>query len=438
MLKKEVENVPQQSNEEMKKEILDTNHNEMIKKSQRSKTNYYHPQITPLPMMMSKLFLGSPVPFQPHIYPPVGYSQFTPSVQVLGTTYYYHHMPLVPLSTSTPLVYPEVNSKPSMTSPPITSEISSTETYSTTTNCGAPSEQSWSKPNVTTRLKSSTPASTTVSSRSSSPYMSNPTSVICNQQQILRMIQLEVESLFNESYLRSNNYLHRLISRSRDGYISIKFIAQINQIRKLVKDPQLLLNAIQLSTRLEICPHGNKVRKRDFQLRRLLSTTPEISFLLLFDLDKDLAEMKSLLSVFSKFGKILQVRTIPAKQPVPGYLRCCLKAVPQLGEVNCATIEFENEKESHEACDWVTQNAEYNGILISPHPKKAFETQQNGKQKSINKEKKSKKSLKKLFTLQSNQGNSMDSGLECCNSSTDSTDCDVILNEVESCLVDEK
>ena len=86
----------------------------------------------------------------------------------------------------------------------------------------------------------------------------------------------------------------------------------------------------------------------------------------------------------------------------------------------------------------MTQNAEYNGILISPHPKKAFETQQNGKQKSINKEKKSKKSLKKLFTLQSNQGNSMDSGLECCNSSTDSTDCDVILNEVESCLVDEK
>lgn len=200
-------------------------------------------------------------------------------------------------------------------------------------------------------VSSSTPVtslSVASSSCCSSPLPCKPNGVYSEND--LKPIVLAAESVFTSDFLNKNMFLKRKIASNRYGYVSIKLLAQMNVIKRVVKNLDKFLAALRTSHLLQVSPDSSKVRMQDLDMsslkssrrcnhqRSVMLTTEQYSSLLLIGVDDHFAKIDVLLTKFSGFGDILQIRIVPPNQPLPRHLRNYQAVIPELGKVSTCCL----------------------------------------------------------------------------------------------------
>ena len=199
-------------------------------------------------------------------------------------------------------------------------------------------------------VSSSTPVtslSLASSSCCSSPLPSSGKPAGVYTEKDLKPIVAAAESVFTSEFLDKNMFLKRKIASNRYGYVSVKLLAQMNVIKRVVKNLDKFLAALRTSQNLQVSPDSTKVRMQNLDMSSLKSstrrganqrssvfvTTEQYSSLLLIGVDDHFAKIDVLLTKFSSFGDILQIRIVPPNQPLPRHLRNYQAVIPELGKV---------------------------------------------------------------------------------------------------------
>lgn len=170
-----------------------------------------------------------------------------------------------------------------------------------------------------------------------------------NDDDMANQIKAVVEIALSNHGLSKEPYLVRQVSRSAKGFVSVKLIASLRQVRRLTRNIQLIIEALRRSTVLEVSDDGHKVRRLE-PLPASLTKPKAISTILAIRVPEEDAEIDRLSAMFKCYGKIQQMRVVLPEKKLPAYLLGYATQVPELGREICAIIEFESDESAMAAC----------------------------------------------------------------------------------------
>jgi hypothetical protein len=180
-------------------------------------------------------------------------------------------------------------------------------------------------------------------------HSSKPGQFTQTDEEIINQVKALAEIALSNQGLSKEPYLLRQISRSAKGFISLKLIASLRQVRRVTRNVQLINEAMRRSTLLELHEDGQKVRRNE-SLPESLTKRGAISTILAIRVSEQDAEIDRLSSIFKIYGKIQQMRVVPPEKKLPAYLLGYATQVPELGRDICAIIEFESDLAAMAAC----------------------------------------------------------------------------------------
>ncbi|CBY07735.1 unnamed protein product [Oikopleura dioica] len=173
------------------------------------------------------------------------------------------------------------------------------------------------------------------------------------------------ESIFSNAGLSKEPYLVKQITRTSNGYISIKLIASLKKVRKITRSIQIL------DTVFEISECATKVRRKEM-LPESLRAKRAITSVLAINVAEEDAEIERISSLFKEFGRIQQMRIVPPGRKLPVYLHGYATQVPELGQEICAIVEFESEESAKNAVAGFSENdlSQMRVALLGPRLKR--------------------------------------------------------------------
>uniref|UniRef100_H2XRN3 HTH La-type RNA-binding domain-containing protein n=2 Tax=Ciona intestinalis TaxID=7719 RepID=H2XRN3_CIOIN len=229
-------------------------------------------------------------------------------------------------------------------------------------------QDSFTPPQSRNSLSSATPnpSSLSSSSRSSSPFLhshsdsTRDSGIISTEsadedvpfvlmerrrdiafEKLLQKIIAIVEDTLSNEKLTKDLYVLRQMRRNSQGYVSLKLVASVKAIKKLTSDYDTVVLALRKSNKLEVNKSATKVRRKDALPAKSVATSKEPSSLVVVGLPEVEATIESVISKYKEFGTIAQVRILSPKRPIPAYLQGYVAALPYLGQMWCAIVEYE-------------------------------------------------------------------------------------------------
>jgi len=153
------------------------------------------------------------------------------------------------------------------------------------------------------------------------------------------------EFYFSNENLAKDHYLLRQICQKSEGFLSIKLLTALKNVKKLTKDWRVTAFCLKKSERLQLNEEGTKVRRTD-ALPEYVLKARTITNVLCIKMPKTLGSVGAVTAMFSEFGHISLVRVLLEGKPVPCDLRNYATQVPDMGTTLCAVVEFETEEEA--------------------------------------------------------------------------------------------
>jgi len=153
------------------------------------------------------------------------------------------------------------------------------------------------------------------------------------------------EFYFSNENLAKDHYLLRQICQKSEGFLSIKLLTALKNVKKLTKDWRVTAFCLKKSARLQLNEEGTKVRRTD-ALPEYVLKARTITNVLCIKMPKTLGSVGAVTAMFSEFGAISLVRVLLEGKPVPCDLRNYATQVPDMGTTLCAVVEFETEEEA--------------------------------------------------------------------------------------------
>jgi len=153
------------------------------------------------------------------------------------------------------------------------------------------------------------------------------------------------EFYFSNDNLAKDHYLLRQICQKSEGFLSIKLLTALKNVKKLTKDWRVTAFCLKKSDKLQLNEEGTKVRRID-ALPEYVLKARTITNVLCIKMPKTLGSVGAVTAMFSEFGHISLVRVLLEGKPVPCDLRNYATQVPDMGTTLCAVVEFETEEEA--------------------------------------------------------------------------------------------
>lgn len=176
------------------------------------------------------------------------------------------------------------------------------------------------------------------------------------------------EYYFSNENLAKDHYLLRQICQKSEGFLSIKLLTALKNVKKLTKDWRVTAFCLRKSKALQLNEEGTKVR-RIAALPEYVLKARTITNVLCIKMPKTLGSVSAVTSMFSEFGNISLVRVLLEGKPVPCDLRNYATQVPDMGTTLCAVVEFETEEEATRCVKEVNGRPTDNGMraaLLGP------------------------------------------------------------------------
>jgi len=153
------------------------------------------------------------------------------------------------------------------------------------------------------------------------------------------------ELYFSNENLAKDHYLLRQICQKSEGYLSIKLLTALKNVKKLTKDWRVTAHCLRKSAKLQLNEEETKVRRID-ALPEYVLKARSITNVLCIKMPNTLGSVGAVTSMFSEYGRISLVRVLLEGKPVPCDLRNYATQVPDMGTTLCAVVEFESEEEA--------------------------------------------------------------------------------------------
>jgi len=153
------------------------------------------------------------------------------------------------------------------------------------------------------------------------------------------------ELYFSNENLAKDHYLLRQICQKSEGYLSIKLLTALKNVKKLTKDWRVTAHCLRKSAKLQLNEEETKVRRID-ALPEYVLKARSITNVLCIKMPNTLGSVGAVTSMFSEYGRISLVRVLLEGKPVPCDLRNYATQVPDMGSTLCAVVEFESEEEA--------------------------------------------------------------------------------------------
>ncbi|XP_022059387.2 la-related protein 6-like [Acanthochromis polyacanthus] len=190
-----------------------------------------------------------------------------------------------------------------------------------------------------------------------------------------------LEDLFSDTHLAEDGFLPKHVQKTKQGYVSLKLLTCLKNIKALTKNWDMTLVAATYSDLLEVNDECTKVR-RIKPLPRWLLCSPTSKLLLTWNIFEDqnredgaarVPEHPSLservLQRFSIYGSVTSVWILHPGEELPRELQCYAKRHKELGQHLCAVVKFdrlEAVREAFNALKAEEEKSKGKGIHVVP------------------------------------------------------------------------
>jgi len=166
---------------------------------------------------------------------------------------------------------------------------------------------------------------------------------------MIDQIVIASEYYFSDENLAKDHYLLRQICQKSEGFLSIKLLTALKNVKRLTKDWRVTSAALKKSTKLLLNNECTKV-KRIAALPDHVLKARQITNVIAIRIPMEFSSVSSITQLFAQFGKITLVRVLLPGRQVPCDLRNYATQVPDMGNSLCAVVEYETETEACTAC----------------------------------------------------------------------------------------
>ncbi|KAF4521376.1 hypothetical protein B566_EDAN006965 [Ephemera danica] len=156
-----------------------------------------------------------------------------------------------------------------------------------------------------------------------------------------RIVQ-QVEFYFSDVNILKDKFLLQHMKHNKEGFISLKLLSGFKRIKHLVKNWRELAHALENgSEMLQLNNERTKIRR----LAPLPSQDESAPYRTIVAYDLPLQKpimIKSVVNLFSPCGRIILVRILLPKNPIPADIRPYAAGLPDIQRMNeaCALVEF--------------------------------------------------------------------------------------------------
>lgn len=157
------------------------------------------------------------------------------------------------------------------------------------------------------------------------------------------------EYYFSDENLAKDHYLLRQICQKSEGFLSVKLLTALKNVKRLTKDWRVTSYALKKSEKLQLNAEFTKV-KRVACLPEQVLKARQITNVIAIKIPMEFSSVSSITQLFAQYGKITLVRVLLPGRQVPCDLRNYATQVPDMGNSLCAVVEYETEAEACTAC----------------------------------------------------------------------------------------
>lgn len=174
-------------------------------------------------------------------------------------------------------------------------------------------------------------------------------SFIVPNDELIDQIVIASEYYFSDENLAKDHYLLRQICQKSEGFLSIKLLTALKNVKRLTKDWRVTSYALKKSTKLQLNGEETKV-KRIAVLPDQVLKARQITNVIAIRIPMEFSSVSSITQLFAQYGKITLVRVLLPGRQVPCDLRNYATQVPDMGNSLCAVVEYDTEVEACTAC----------------------------------------------------------------------------------------
>lgn len=161
-----------------------------------------------------------------------------------------------------------------------------------------------------------------------------------NREERVAAIKEMLEIYFSDNYLTRDIFLLKHFRRSKEGWISLKFMAAYKRIKRTTKCLEEVKEAAKASSLLEVNSAGNKLR-RLAPMPACIDDYIPTRMTLVGELPHELRNLTALSKYMAGYGTITSIQLLRPGVTLPEILRETVQNFPKVREQWCALIEFD-------------------------------------------------------------------------------------------------
>ena len=171
------------------------------------------------------------------------------------------------------------------------------------------------------------------------------------------LFSLQVEFYFSDANILKDAFLLKHVRRNKQGFVSLKLITSFRKVKSLTKDFRAVAYSLRLSDELEVNEEGSKVR-RVKSLPEYDETTPSRTVVAV-NLPFENPTIEDVAELFKLCGEITLIRVLRPGKTIPPDVKKHLMKHPELGNVVCAVVEFEQHESAKKAVAKMTNTDDW-------------------------------------------------------------------------------
>ncbi|XP_068213504.1 uncharacterized protein [Palaemon carinicauda] len=170
-----------------------------------------------------------------------------------------------------------------------------------------------------------------------------------------------LETYFSDNYLTRDIFLLKHFRKSKEGWISLKFMASYKKIKRTAKNRAEVEEAIRMSPLLEMNDEGNKVR-RLAPFPACIDEYIPTRMCLMGPLPRDMRNLVTLSDFLSKYGEVASLQVLRPGVNIPESLLSTANNFPQMRDQWCALVEFDEIKAAGKLASDIADRKVNNGL----------------------------------------------------------------------------
>lgn len=160
------------------------------------------------------------------------------------------------------------------------------------------------------------------------------------QAERVTVVRELLETYFSDNYLTRDIFLLKHFRKSKEGWISLKFMASYKRIKRTTKYINEVEEAVKQSSLLELNAERNKVR-RLAPLPACIEDYIPTRMTLIACLPESLRSLTALSKFVGVYGEVASIQILRPGVNLPDFLWETVGNFPQVREQWCAVVEFD-------------------------------------------------------------------------------------------------